>query len=204
MRMQDVLAMLEASDKPETLAGRVSSAPSERSTKHTYPQPRRTTHKKCTKCRCWRVHADFGAAEASADGMQSYCKHCKNELGKRRRQKDIKARLKHHIATRISDQLGVFAPKGLSKNLESHLGYTMGALVRGLREELQAREGPERRLKDALDSGYHIDHIRPLKLYNVIKEGEVDWQEMRKCWAISNLSAIPSSENLSKGSKYDG
>jgi hypothetical protein len=62
-------------------------------------------------------------------------------------------------------------------------------------------------LKDALNEGYHIDHIRPLSLYPVVRKvmggtEEVDWEVFRACWRIENLTAIPARENLQKGARY--
>jgi hypothetical protein len=37
---------------------------------------------------------------------------------------------------------------------------------------------------------------------SVSEKLEVDWAAFVDCWRIKNLSAIPASENLSKGAKY--
>ena len=62
------------------------------------------------------------------------------------------------------------------------------------------------KLRKCLNEGWHIDHIYPLSKFNVIPKGRekdatVDWDEFKKCWAISNLVAIPAEENLAKGAK---
>lgn len=171
--------------------------------KFVYPKPRRKTHKKCIKCHCRRPKAYFGQHSSSGDGLQSYCKFCKNALGKKRREGKPAHRLKHHMSTRITSQLGKLCPDNLTEDLETHLGYTMNSLVRHLREELHKDEGPNRKLQDALEEGYHVDHIKPLSSYIVIIEGQIDWQVFRACWAINNLKAIPASVNLSKGAKYE-
>ncbi len=166
--------------------------------------------KKCAKCGVVypsdECDANFGASETSCDGLQSYCNSCKNELGKRRQKKNVTARIRHHIATRVATQLGELAPVNCTKELEKHLGYTIRSLVRHLSADLREREG--KKLRDALEEGYHIDHIHPLSKFPVIYPNsaknlpdEVNWGIFRDCWRIENLMAIPAAENLAKGAK---
>jgi len=95
--------------------------------------------KKCAKCGGKQPLNCFGANADSADGHQSYCKTCKNKLGQRRRQLNVRARIKHHTATRVMDQLGASAPQNLTRDLETYLGYTFSNLVKVLRADLQER-----------------------------------------------------------------
>ncbi len=189
----------------------------------------RKKDKRCIKCRVWKprktdeeagTKAGFGAHESSSDSLQSICHACKNLANKGARNKNVTARLRHHIATRCLTQLGKLAPENFTKDLELHLGYKIHTLVKHLRKDLQEREGPKRKLRDALNEGYHVDHIRPLTLYKVIADedlvkmvgnkehggydvGDIVWSEFQSCWKITNLSAIPADENLAKGAKFD-
>jgi len=180
----------------------------------------RKLYKKCIKCRRWKPKVDimdddgnitatkaFGAHETSSDGVQSICFTCKNAANKKSREKNVVARVRHHTSTRCLTQLGALAPEGFTADLEKHLGYRIRSLVRALGARLKEREGPHRKLRDALNEGYHIDHIKPLSSFQVIEEnaGEsrVDWNGFRACWAIDNLEAIPADENLAKGAKYE-
>ncbi len=164
------------------------------------------THKRCIKCRTWKLKEDFGAHADNADGKQVICYSCKSAANNRRRNQNVSARLRHHVATRCLSQLGANAPEGFTKDLEHYLGYRISFLVRHLREDLKAREGDDRRLRDAFDDGYHVDHIRPLMSFYVVQEDEgeyqIDWECFRECWAVENLSAIPGSDNLAKGAKW--
>ncbi|MEE8598171.1 MAG: hypothetical protein V3S69_01380, partial [Dehalococcoidales bacterium] len=171
------------------------------------------------KCRRWwpredleldddtiKVHG-FGNHDTSSDGLQSICFKCKGVMNKKAREKNVGARIRHHTATRCLTQLAELAPQGFTENLEEHLGYTIRALTKALRVDLKKREGPKRKLRDALNEGYHIDHIRPLSSFPVVYQDKnaikhVDWDVFRECWAMSNLSAIPASENLEKGASY--
>lgn len=155
--------------------------------------------KKCIKCGEAKAYTEFGKHKDSADGRQSYCKKCKNALGKRRRDINVNARLKHHMSTRIATQLGIHTPENLTRDLEEYLGYPMTRLTNALSTELRQREGIK--LREALQSGYHIDHIKPLFTFKVIRGGKVDWDKFRNCWSISNLKAISAEENLAKGVK---
>lgn len=190
----------------------------------------KTLYKKCIKCRAWKprqvievedgedILKGFGDHDTSSDGLQSICFKCKNVANVAARKKNVPARIRHHTATRCLTQLGEHAPDGLSANLEDYLGYKITALVKHLRADLKEREGPKRKLRDALNEGYHIDHIIPLSSFMVLvdesgdpalvgkeraKEMEgkkgIDWNEFRKCWAMNNLRAIPAEENLAKG-----
>lgn len=53
-------------------------------------------------------------------------------------------------------------------------------------------------LQDALDSGFHIDHITPISAFNFTSTEDTDF---RRAWALSNLRLIPGSENCRKGAK---
>jgi len=194
-------------------------------------------YKKCIKCRAWKPREDilnnvgeveekhgFGAHETSSDALQSICFACKNKMNNTARDKNITARIRHHTSTRCLTQLGKsLTPLNFVANLEDYLGYKIATLVKHLSQDLKRREGPKRKLRDALVEGYHLDHIRPLSLYKVVCSrasvvvvGEVgqyvesnedrvswvDWEQFRLCWAMENLTAIPGAENLAKGAKY--
>jgi hypothetical protein len=195
-----------------------------------YQKPDKRIYKKCIKCREWKPRKDilddsffvtekhgFGKHSDSSDGLQSICYACKNIMNNKARDKNVRVRIRHHTATRCLTQLGKpLTPENFVTNLEDYLGYRISDLVRHLAADLRKREGPRRKLKDALNEGYHIDHIRPLSLYPVVRKvrgttekgttekEEVDWDQFRACWKISNLTAIPGQENLQKGAKYEG
>ncbi len=176
--------------------------------------------KKCIKCRQWKAKEDhtdengrewkkaFGPHDDNADGYQVICYQCKGVANTAARNKNVAYRIRHHTGTRCLTQLGECAPDNFVKNLEHYLGYKIRALVKYLRNDLKEREGPKRSLRDALNEGYHIDHKVPLSSFNVLKIGTdgadvVDWVEFERCWAMTNLRAIPAEENLAKGAKQD-
>lgn len=181
----------------------------------------RRTHKRCIKCRQWKLREDvlnddgtlsekhgFGKHKDSGDGLQSICYACKNVMNNKARNQNVTARIRHHTATRCLTQLGkTLTPKNFVAQLEDYLGYKISTLVRCLGADLKRREGRHRKLRDALNEGYHIDHIKPLSSYKVIvgrgEEATIDWDAFRECWRMDNLTAIPGLENLQKGAKYE-
>jgi hypothetical protein len=174
-------------------------------------------YKKCIKCRAWYPREDildddgnlvtkhgFGKHADSSDGLQSICFTCKNAMNIKARSRNVTSRIRHHIGTRCLTQLGkTYTPIQFVACLEDYLGYKITTLVKSLQKDLKEREGAKRKLRDALNEGYHIDHIKPLSSFPVITHGVVDWDEFRKCWAVDNLSAIPADENLAKGATYE-
>ena len=180
----------------------------------TRERPSKSTHKKCIKCRQWKSRTatldddgntievkGFGSHPDSQDGLQTICQLCKSRMNIASRNRNCTARIRHHTSTRCLTQLGSHAPTGFVSDIEHHLGYKIRALVKHLSSDLKRREGSRRKLVDALNEGYHIDHIYPLSRFKVIDDGEVDWDTFKQCWSIENLSAIPATENLQKGAK---
>ncbi len=155
--------------------------------------------KVCTKCKLPKPVGRFPKHPDTADGLAAWCKDCRAVLRKRRNQTNMVARLKHHFAARITQQLtdaGIQDIPPLVAEMESYLGYKMSDLVRYLEEDIQERENMS--LKIAFGKGYHVDHIVPLSAFPLVKIGDESFQA---CWAIDNLRAIPAADNLKKGSK---
>lgn len=184
---------------------------------HEQSPPRtQKTHKKCIKCRQWKPrvailnddgtikqHKGFGTHPDSPDGLQVICQPCKSKMNIKTRNRNPTARIRHHTATRCLTQLDEHVPSNFVANIENYLGYKVRTLVKHLSSDLKEREGRRRKLVEALDEGYHIDHIHPLSKFSVIGDDGVDWEEFKRCWAITNLRAIPAKENLAKGAKVE-
>lgn len=155
--------------------------------------------KVCTKCKLPKPLDRFPPHPDTVDGKAAWCKDCRAVLRKRRNQNNMSARLKHHFAARMTQQL---VDSGVKKKdmpplvaeMESYLGYKMVDLVRYLEDDIQEREGIT--LKEAFDKGYHVDHITPLSKFPLSAIGDEMFQQ---CWAMDNLRAIPATDNLKKG-----
>ena len=159
--------------------------------------------KRCAKCQNKKALEFFPKHSSSSDGHASYCASCRNNLHKERRKKDIVARLKHHIATRVAKQLANSdeskeSLKTLTSNLETYLGYKLFKLKKRLAQQVKSEYGVS--LREAFDLNYHVDHTKPLSLFNVTS---LSCQEFKDCWQISNLRLIPAEENLTKGARYN-
>ncbi len=163
-------------------------------------QGRYVQTKTCVKCNETKPKSKFGKHESSADGHQSYCLQCRNNLQKRRRNEDPVYRLRHHISTRVGAQIKK-PPKGYVADLEKYLGYTFKELAEYLEDDLREREGQDRNLIDAFNAGYHVDHILPLSSFGDL---DITSRGFRLCWEMANLRAISAEENLEKGAKLVG
>src|SRR3972149_399070 len=149
-------------------------------------KPNKKIYKKCIKCRAWKPRVDvlgptvvgeehvvlerhgFGVHPDTSDKLQTICMQCKNIMGTKARNKSVVVRIRHHTGTRCLTQLGDAAPSGFVAHLEDYLGYKIRSLVKHLSEDLKLHEGNGRKLRDALDEGYQIDHIHPLSKFNVV------------------------------------
>ncbi len=154
--------------------------------------------KKCAKCGTLKELTFFPKHSTSSDGLASYCKQCRNGLRKRRH-RNTRLRLRHHIYTRVASQLnkaGVPIPKGCVTDLDKYFGYRISALRDYLAQDLKERE--QITLKEAFDRNYHLDHRYPLSKFVITS---IDCQAFRDCWAMSNLRMISAQENLQKGAK---
>ena len=179
------------------------SAPINGTTLHRMPRERRRSNvrvKKCAKCGEAQPVTNFAKHTTSSDGRASYCNNCRNNLGAKRRKKNLAYKLRHHIHARIikySYTNGI--PKGLVTDLERYLGYSMFQLKKYLQKDLFDREGIT--LREAFDRGYHREHITPLSSYDIKDIGD---REFLQCWEMTNLRMITAEENLAKGAKMLG
>jgi len=157
------------------------------------------THKMCAKCSKKVLISAFPIHSRETGERGAYCRECKNALSKERRLVDAAARLRHYTVTRIKNEWPKEKiPKDIHTGLEDYLGYKLFELKKHLRTDCQERLGIS--LIKAFKEGYHLDHIKPHKLFPMGTIGDADF---KACWAISNLRMIPSLENLQKGAKTD-
>ena len=75
------------------------------------------------------------------------------------------------------------------------LGYTSLELVK----HLESKFSPEMNWGNYGRNGWHIDHIKPLVLFDLNNT-----EEVKKAFALDNLQPLWGSENCSKGSLYEG
>lgn len=51
--------------------------------------------------------------------------------------------------------------------------------------------------------GWHIDHIKPISSFCKNKLSDVNSEEFKVCWSLTNLQPLWWGDNLSKGNKYE-
>lgn len=160
---------------------------------------------KCVRCGLLKPGSEFGS-HGSEGGLQSYCKECKNNSQARRRTENVVLRLRHHFLTRIHRQLGPSCPKDMDSNLESYLGYSLAYLKAELKKDLK-RRNKDISLLGAIQEGWHVDHITPLHSFQSRIDIDPSLQDpaalqaFKECWHYTNLSLIPSADNLAKGGR---
>ena len=72
------------------------------------------------------------------------------------------------------------------------------------REELKKhleKQFDEHMTRDNYGTYWHIDHIKPHVMFNY---DSLDHPDFQKCWALENLRPLKASENISKGSFWEG
>lgn len=104
---------------------------------------------------------------------------------------------KHDPAYVIHQRMRVQIRKALAggkdgRRWESMVGYTRAQLAEHL-----ARQLPRGYTMNDFSNGrLHIDHIVPKSLFDV-----TDPEQLKACWALSNLRPLPPKMNISKGKK---
>mgnify|MGYP001265623046 CR=1 FL=1 len=125
------------------------------------------------------------------NGNNLYCgrackdKHCLS---------NPKNAIKKRISTRLRKSLKYVGMKKNNKTFDL-LGFT--------KEELRIHL--ESQFTDGMSwenmSEWHIDHIRPVASFNY---DSTDHPEFKQCWALENLQPMWATDNMSKGSLWEG
>ncbi len=91
------------------------------------------------------------------------------------------------------------AGKPIYKDMEKILGYSITDLKNHIASTFKAGMSWENYSYEI----WHVDHIRPVSSYKLtLQNGEVDFEEVRKCWALKNLRAMWGKDNLIKSDKW--
>jgi len=87
------------------------------------------------------------------------------------------------------------AGKVTTPSIEKFIGYTMS----DLHQHLEAKFDDFMDWSAFCEGLIHIDHIRPVISFNLD-----DPEQVRACWALSNLQPLWHGDNLRKSRRYDG
>lgn len=117
----------------------------------------------------------------------------RNEHNRLARQNDPKLRLIQKMSSSICMSL-----KGNKngRHWENLVGYTL----KDLRIHLENLFYTDKNINwNNYGSYWHIDHIKPISLFNFIKPEN---KEFKKCWALNNLQPLEASKNIGKGNRF--
>lgn len=99
--------------------------------------------------------------------------------------------LNHLLRTRLRDSI----KRSVNIRTSDYIDYTADEL----------REHLENQFTDGMSwdnygrYGWHIDHIRPIASFDM-----TDSDQIKECWALSNLRPLWAKDNLRKGASWDG
>lgn len=161
--------------------------------------------KKCCKCKAWNPLTEYNFSKSHWDNLRNDCKKCLIEWRKENRQILNEKYIAYEKNRKLTD-----AEFKLVKTLRSRLGNAikrqksnknngtiqlLGCSISYLKEFLEGK------FKEGMNwenhGEWHIDHIRPCVLFNLLDE-----EEQKKCFHYTNLQPLWAIENLSKGCKY--
>lgn len=111
----------------------------------------------------------------------------------RKRQEDPIYRLHDNITSRMGRYL--HRGKGGARTVDI-LGYSFEQLKR----HLEKRFLPGMTWENYGRGGWHIDHIIPLRAFNITSANDIDF---KRAWALSNLRPLWEHDNLTKNGKLE-
>ena len=190
--------------------------------------------KVCSKADCHKAGIPqpiegFSKSKSKFDGLQYKCKKCANtQNAEHYARPEIKARTKarqaeynarpeikaranqrwrdryysdpvYRIGRNVSNSIyQALKLRGKTKGGSTfdHLPYTPEELAEHLEKQFD-----EHMTWDNQGTYWHIDHIRP---HASFKYDSLDHPEFQECWALENLRPLKASENISKGSFWEG
>jgi hypothetical protein len=116
----------------------------------------------------------------------------RNEIAKRFRSK-VKNKVSNNFSRMVYHSL-----KGNKQGMtwESVVGYSLVELIDHLENKFHNDINWEN-----YGSEWSIDHIRPIQSFNII---DYNCDEFKKCWELSNLQPLLTSDNIRKSDKWDG
>lgn len=116
---------------------------------------------------------------------------------KERRENDIQFRLIKNIRNRINNALNGNIKKTTAKE---YMGCSVEELKTHIEQQFYShpRTGEKMRWDNYGYSSWHIDHIKPLSLFNLSKK-----EELLEAGHYTNLQPLWAEENLSKGDRYE-
>ena len=115
---------------------------------------------------------------------------------RKKRLEDPSERIRDGISGRLGRAIG--GKRG--KSSFEYLDYNKDELIKNIITKL--KDGMT--LENYGYYGWHIDHIKPVAAFKLIKEdGELDLEQIKLCWSLDNLQPLWAKDNMSKGSRCE-
>lgn len=161
--------------------------------------------KKCCTCKDWKPLENYNYSKDHWDNLRNDCKVCLADWRKKNRKAIQKTNTAYEKKRKKEDP--TFK---LIKTLRSRLGTALRSqnVKKNNTTMTLIGETPafvKNYLEERFEEGmtwenhgdWHIDHIKPCKLFNLLKE-----EEQNACFHYTNLQPLWGTLNISKGSKY--
>ena len=141
--------------------------------------------------------------EYNREYRKKYYPKNKEKIIKRSSEHKRKKRLEdpsERIRDAISGRLGRAIGGKRDKSSFEYLDYNKDQLIKNIISKL--KDGMT--LENYGYYGWHIDHIKPVAAFKLIKEdGELDLEQIKLCWSLDNLQPLWAKDNMSKDSRCE-
>lgn len=160
--------------------------------------------KKCCNCKNWKPLLNYNYCKTHWDYLRNDCKDCIS-LWRKKNRKIINDKYKKYEKIRKAIDPKYKLLKTLRNRINTVLKYQntsktnstinlTGCTLTELKLHLESKFKPGMNWNN--HGKWHIDHIIPCSLFNLIDENE-----QKKCFNYTNLQPLWAHENLSKGNK---
>mgnify|MGYP001193157389 CR=1 FL=1 len=144
-------------------------------------------------------YKDYQKEYRKCDTYKSYQKrYSKSEKKKRYQNEYIKTKYKNNLKYRLGCNMSSAVRSALKgkkggRSWEDLVGYTVEDLMKCLESKFEPWMNWENH------GEWQIDHIKPISLFNFTN---IEDNEFKECWALSNLQPLGKIENRRKSNKY--
>jgi len=162
--------------------------------------------KKCSSCSLTLETKEFSKCSKSKNGLQSVCKQCKSKklskyykLNPKKRYYSKEKQRDRYQNNKVTFNFSRRMRKSLngikeSKSWEKLVDYTLEDLVKHLEKQFKIGMSWDNY------GEWHIDHIIPVSSFSF---DNVDSEDFKKCWSLTNLQPLWSYENIKKSNKLE-
>lgn len=163
------------------------------------PLPEEKPEKKCPKCKKVKSRADFYLNKTSKDGLAFYCAPCQSAASIAYRRGDTYHRfLQTKRRTNPQFKIGTEVRSRLCAALLTDMDLpfvedSLGCTLAEFRAHMEKQFKPGMMWENHGRSGWHIDHIIPLKSFDLTNR-----KEYLKACHYSNLQPLWASDNIKK------